>query len=68
VTGDILDLGAVCILEDCVIDLAPVVDLLGVNKGDVGIDAEAAVPCRVENAEIFEHLLQFGEEGSRLVG
>jgi len=55
VTGDVLHLGAVGFGEGF-LSYRPVVDVLVGDQRDVGVDAEAPVAGRIEDAEVLEDL------------
>jgi len=67
VTGDVLYLGAVGLLEDLPVYLAILADLVGVDDREVGVDPQGAVPAAVEHAEVLEDRLQFRQERPDLV-
>jgi len=62
VTGDVLHLGAVHVGEGVVADRPVGGDLALGDQGDVGVDAQAPVAGRVEDAEVLQHLFQLRQK------
>jgi len=68
VAGDVLDLRPVGVFQDARVDVPVVTHLLGVDQREVGVDAQAAVPRRVEDAQVLQHLFELFEERPHLAG